>query len=80
MPETRISVAAARRDFAKILARAAKRGARIKVTRYRTTLAGIVSRDDLARLEECEKLLARIRTTRRAKARRSKPLRRRSKR
>jgi hypothetical protein len=71
MRETRISVAAARRDFAKILTSAAKRGARIKVTRYRTTLAGIVSREDLARLEDCERLLARTRSKRR-KTRRTK--------
>ena len=54
MKTTRIPVAAARRDFAKILARAAERGSRIKVTRYGTTLAGIISRADLSRLKECD--------------------------
>jgi prevent-host-death family protein len=58
MKNTRISVATARRDFADVLARAAKRGSRIKVTRYGTTLAGIISRGDLARLEQCDDVLA----------------------
>ena len=57
MRNTRISVAAARQDFANLLSRAGKRGSRIKVTRYGTTLAGIISRADLVRLEECEKTL-----------------------
>jgi hypothetical protein len=74
MRETRIPSAAARRDFAKILASAAKRGVRVKVTRYRTTLAGIVPREDLARLDECDGLLAR--SSRRARVkRRIKPTR-----
>jgi hypothetical protein len=52
------TVAKARRNFATLLANASERGTRIKVRRYRTTLAGIVSREDLMRLDECEKLLA----------------------
>lgn len=63
MKNTRISVATARQDFAKVLSRAAKRGSRIKVTRYGTTLAGIISRADLAHLEECDDTLARPRKT-----------------
>jgi prevent-host-death family protein len=68
MKSTRVSVAGARRDFAKVLARAAERGSRIKVTRYGTTLAGIISRSDLHLLEECDE----------TPARRSAPRRRRS--
>ena len=58
MKNTTIAVADARRDFAKVLSKA-KRGARIKVTRYQTTLAGIISGADLARLSECDDVLAR---------------------
>jgi prevent-host-death family protein len=54
MKTTKVSVATARRDFAKVLARAAERGSRIKVTRYGTTLAGIISRSDLSLLQECD--------------------------
>ena len=61
MRETRIPVAEARKDFAKLLARAARRGVRIKVTRYRQTLAGIVPREDLLKLDECEEELTRRR-------------------
>ena len=61
MKNTRIPVATARRDFANVLSRAAKRGSRIKVTRYGTTLAGIISRADLAQLEKCDDVLARPR-------------------
>jgi prevent-host-death family protein len=61
MRNQRISVATARKDFANVLARAAKRGSRIKVTRYGTTLAGIISRSDLAHLEKCDDVLAKAR-------------------
>ncbi|HEX6276275.1 MAG TPA: type II toxin-antitoxin system prevent-host-death family antitoxin [Polyangiaceae bacterium] len=54
MKTTKISVAEARKDFAKVLARAARRGSRIKVTRYGTTLAGIISRADLSLLQDCD--------------------------
>src|SRR5688572_15218435 len=54
MKRTNISVAEARRNFAGVLSRAARTGARIRVRRYRTTLAGIISRTDLQRLEECD--------------------------
>jgi antitoxin (DNA-binding transcriptional repressor) of toxin-antitoxin stability system len=57
MKETRIQVATARKNFAKVLARAAKKGERIKVVRYRTTLAGIVPGKDLDRLDECEDVM-----------------------
>jgi hypothetical protein len=64
------TVAKARRNFAMLLANASKRGTRIKVRRYRTTLAGIVPRADLYRLDECDQLLAkRPRTRRRTAAR-----------
>ncbi len=57
MKEVRIQVATARKNFAEVLARAAKKGERIKVVRYRTTLAGIVPGRDLERLDECEDLM-----------------------
>jgi hypothetical protein len=67
MKRTGISVAEARRNFAGLLSRAARTGARIRVRRYRTTLAGIISRADLQRLEECDDAM---RGRRPAKARR----------
>jgi hypothetical protein len=57
MKEVRIQVATARKNFAKVLARAANKGERIKVVRYRTTLAGIVPGRDLERLDECEDVM-----------------------
>jgi hypothetical protein len=65
-----ISVAEARRNFAGLLGRAARTGARIRVRRYRTTLAGIISRADLQRLEECDDAM---RVRRPAKPRRRTP-------
>jgi antitoxin (DNA-binding transcriptional repressor) of toxin-antitoxin stability system len=59
MKEVRIQVATARKNFAEVLARAAQKGERIKVVRYRTTLAGIVPGRDLERLDECEDLVGR---------------------
>ena len=50
----RISTATARRRFAKIL-RDVARGKRIKLTRYNETLAGLISKRDLAELEDCDK-------------------------
>jgi prevent-host-death family protein len=70
MKTTKVSVAVARKDFAKVLARAAKKGSRIKVTRYGTTLAGIISRADLTHLQECDEMTSRRRApTRRANSR-----------
>jgi antitoxin (DNA-binding transcriptional repressor) of toxin-antitoxin stability system len=57
MKEVRIQVANVRKNFANVLARAAKNGDRIKVVRYRTTLAGIVPGRDLERLDECEDVM-----------------------
>jgi prevent-host-death family protein len=51
---TRIQIAKARKNLTKVLARSAA-GARIKVTRYGTTLAGLISKADLQKLEDCEK-------------------------
>jgi len=50
----RIPTAVARKDFAALLDNSA-RGARIKLTRYDKTIAVVVSKDDLAKLEECER-------------------------
>jgi prevent-host-death family protein len=49
----RIQAAKARRDFSNVVDRCA-RGERIKVTRYGRTLAVIVPKGDLAKLEDCE--------------------------
>jgi prevent-host-death family protein len=49
----RIQLAEARKDLGKLMARAAA-GVRIKVTRYGTTLAGLVPKADLKKLEDCE--------------------------
>lgn len=49
----RVQAAEARRDFADLIDRSAK-GERIKITRYRNTLAAIVSKKDLEKLEDCE--------------------------
>lgn len=51
---SRIQAAKARKDFADVVRRSSK-GERIKLTRYGRTLAAVVSKSDLERLEECEK-------------------------
>jgi prevent-host-death family protein len=53
----RVQVARFRKDFANIVNRSA-RGERIKLTRYGTTLAVIVPKADLQRLEDCEQGVA----------------------
>jgi prevent-host-death family protein len=50
----RVQVAEARKDFAKMIARSA-RGIRMKITRYGRTLAGLVPKDDLEKLERYER-------------------------
>ncbi|HVZ75359.1 MAG TPA: type II toxin-antitoxin system prevent-host-death family antitoxin [Polyangia bacterium] len=49
----RVQAAKARKDFAALIERTAK-GERIKVTRYGTTLAALIPKKDLQKLEECE--------------------------
>jgi antitoxin (DNA-binding transcriptional repressor) of toxin-antitoxin stability system len=49
----RIQVAQARRGFAAVVARSAA-GIRFKVTRYGQTLAALVPKRDLQKLEDCE--------------------------
>lgn len=49
----RISIAAARKDFANVV-RSSAQGERIKLTRYNTTLAVLIPKEDLAELERCE--------------------------
>ena len=51
---SRIQAAKARKEFANIVRRSAK-GERIKLTRYGQTLAVVVSKSDLLRLEDCER-------------------------
>jgi prevent-host-death family protein len=50
----RIQAAKARKDFANVVGRSS-RGERIKVTRYGHTLAAIIPKADLEKLEDCEK-------------------------
>jgi prevent-host-death family protein len=50
----RIQIAKARKDFANVVGRSS-RGERIKVTRYGHTLAAIIPKADLEKLEDCEK-------------------------
>jgi len=49
----RIQAARARKDFSDLLDRSA-RGERIKIRRYRNTVAAIIPKADLEKLEDCE--------------------------
>jgi len=49
----RIPIAAARKNFAEIVARSGK-GERIKLTRYDRTVAVLIPKQHLADLERCE--------------------------
>jgi prevent-host-death family protein len=49
----RIPIAAARKQFASVLAKT-KDGDRIKLTRYDKTIAAIIPKKDLEKLRECE--------------------------
>jgi prevent-host-death family protein len=49
-----MSTAEARNNQAQLL-RAVRDGGRVKITRYNQTIAVLVSKQDLARLEACEK-------------------------
>ena len=51
----RLPTAVARKDFANVL-RDSAAGERIKLTRYNKTVAVIISKKDLADLEDCQKL------------------------
>jgi prevent-host-death family protein len=44
----------ARKDFAKVL-RSSSHGERIKVTRYNKTVGVVIGKNDLKRLEDCER-------------------------
>ena len=50
----RIATAGARKNFASLVARSAA-GERIKLTRYNKTVAIVIPKKDLERLEDCEK-------------------------
>jgi prevent-host-death family protein len=49
----RIPTAVARKQFARVVERSS-RGERIKLTRYNKTQAVVISKKDLAALEDCE--------------------------
>jgi prevent-host-death family protein len=65
---TRIQAAEARKGFAQVVERSAK-GERIKLTRYGTTLAAIVPKHDLEKLEDCEEGRPTMTTIRRRRRR-----------
>ena len=50
----RIATAGARKNFASLVRRSAA-GERIKLTRYNKTVAIVIPKQDLERLEDCEK-------------------------
>jgi PHD/YefM family antitoxin component YafN of YafNO toxin-antitoxin module len=50
----RVPTAVARKQFARMVDKGS-RGQRIKLTRYNKTQAVIISKEDLSRLEECER-------------------------
>jgi prevent-host-death family protein len=50
----RIAKSKARKDFAGVIRRASEGGARIKITHYGKTMAGVISPKDLKTLEDCE--------------------------
>jgi hypothetical protein len=70
----RIPTAVARKDFASVLDDSA-RGERIKLTRYDKTIAVVISKDDLAKLEECERARGAAEAKRRPAPRRRTPTR-----
>jgi hypothetical protein len=72
MKELRIPVAEARKNLARVLAKAAKHDRRVKITRYNQTLAGIISRRDLMRLNDCDALMHRSATKRHSRKRNRK--------
>jgi prevent-host-death family protein len=51
----RIAKSEARKRFAEVITRAGHQGERVKVTHYGKTLAVIVPKDDLEKLEDCER-------------------------
>jgi len=50
----RIAASKARKEFRSVIRRASAEGKRVKITHYGKTLAGLVSAQDLAKLEDCE--------------------------
>jgi prevent-host-death family protein len=50
----RMAKAEARKRFSEVTTRVGRRGERVKITHYGKTLAVLVSKQDLAKLDECE--------------------------
>jgi prevent-host-death family protein len=50
----RIATSKARKEFRKVVGRAARQGKRVKITHYGKTLVALVPAKDLALLEDCE--------------------------
>jgi prevent-host-death family protein len=51
----RIPKTDARKNFSEVISRAGHKGERVKVTHYGRTLAAIVPKSDLEKLEDCER-------------------------
>jgi prevent-host-death family protein len=64
----RIPIAAARKNFAEVVARSGK-GERIKLTRYDRTVAVLIPKQHLENLERCEEEQARVADPARAERR-----------
>jgi prevent-host-death family protein len=64
----RVAKADARKRFADIVTGAGRRGERIKITHYGKTLAVLIPKADLQKLEECEHARASSRSAQRRKA------------
>ena len=70
MKELRVPVGEARKNLAGLIRRA-NNGARVKLTRYGHTLAGLISLNDLLQLKQRDAMLRRPAQTRRASVRRN---------
>ena len=53
----RIAKAEARKRFSEVTTRVGRRGERVKITHYGKTLAVLVSKQDLAKLDDCEQVV-----------------------
>lgn len=62
----RIAKSEARKNFSDVLDRAGRRGERVKITHYGKTLAILIPKADLSKLEECDHVNTSRGTRRRA--------------
>ena len=57
----RIAKSEARKNFSEVIGRAARGGERVKITHYGKTLAVLIPKTDLEKLEACEHGVQRLR-------------------